>query len=77
MATKRERINVHRRIDKIFANKFLDDIRAERLRMGKDKFPLSDTRITAAVRRHPQIRGIKSDIIKADLDRDTKDLKRR
>lgn len=62
-----KRDNVHRRVEKEFAEKFLDDIRLQRLKNGKDKKPISDTRIFTATRRHGGIKKIKDDIINADL----------
>ena len=61
--------NIHRRLDIKFCERFLDDIKIQRIKLGKDRKMQTDTRISEALRRHPLIIKIKDDIIKADLKR--------
>lgn len=59
-----------------FVDRFLDEIKVQRIKSGIDKKMISNSRITAALRRHPKIRGIKEDIIKADLSIDRRETRR-
>lgn len=56
-----------RRVETEFADRFLDDIKLQRIKNGKDTKMISDMRIFRAARRHPGIKKIKDDIINADL----------
>ena len=71
---KRRNEGVLRRQDAKF-NQEIKDIINQRIKLGRDTIQTkkSETRITKAIRRHPQFKFIKSDIIRNRLEDDLDD----